>query len=175
YPLRVNPENIDNPIVTSRDLRDYPGIDGLVIATVGTGGATPTVLHTDSEYSAVMYRHFYGFLNVDLSSDGTTLVGTFYDNNGGKIKDQFTITKSAEDDLSLPPPPLDIPIQEEESDGLEDGNDDVVEDANEPDDRSEEPDDVATEIKGNIEDEEEQVGTADEEKGASSDGSEDDG
>src|SRR5919112_5999769 len=49
YPLRVNPENIDNPIVTSRDLRDYPGIDGLVIATVGTGGATPTVLHTDSE------------------------------------------------------------------------------------------------------------------------------
>src|SRR5919112_4587098 len=49
YPLRVNPENIDNPIVTSRDLRDYPGIDGLVIATVGTGGATSTVLHTDSE------------------------------------------------------------------------------------------------------------------------------
>jgi hypothetical protein len=33
---------------------------------------------------------------VDVSSDGTTLVGTFYENNGGdgKIKDKFTITKS---------------------------------------------------------------------------------
>jgi hypothetical protein len=31
---------------------------------------------------------------VDVSSDGTTLVGTFYDNDsGGKIKDKFTITK----------------------------------------------------------------------------------
>jgi hypothetical protein len=32
---------------------------------------------------------------VDVSSDGTTLVGTFYDNDGGgKIKDKFTISKS---------------------------------------------------------------------------------
>src|SRR5919107_949840 len=118
YPLRVNPENIDNPIVTSRDLRDYPGIDGLVIATVGTGGATSTVSHTDPRYRALVYKNLFGFLNVDLSSDGTTLVGTFYDNNGGEIKDQFTITKSAvvEDDLPLPLPP-DLPIQQ--TDGID--------------------------------------------------------
>jgi hypothetical protein len=33
---------------------------------------------------------------VDVSSDGTTLVGTLYENDnngGGEIKDQFTITK----------------------------------------------------------------------------------
>jgi hypothetical protein len=30
---------------------------------------------------------------VDVSSDGRKLVGTFYDNDGGEIKDQFTITK----------------------------------------------------------------------------------
>jgi hypothetical protein len=182
YPLKINVEDSDDPIITSKDLTNYYyNTDGLVIATIGTGGATPTVFSTNSEYSAVMYRHFYGFLNVDVSSDGTTLVGTFYKNDkngGGEIKDQFTITKSAEGDLSLPPPPLpplDVPIEEEESDGLEDGNDDVVEDANEPDDRSEGPDDIATESEGNIEDEEEQVGTADEEKDALSDESEDDG
>ena len=180
YPLKINVEDSDDPIITSKDLSNYYyDTDGLVIATVGTGGATPTVFSTNSEYSAVMYRHFYGFLNVDVSSDGTTLVGTFYkngDNSRGEIKDQFTITKSAEGDLSLPsPPPSNVPIQEEESDGLEDGNDNVVEDADEPDNGSEGANDEATESEGNIEDEEEQVGTADEEKDASSDESEDDG
>ena len=66
-----------------------------MIATIGTGGATPTVLSTDSEYRAVDYTDLYGFLNVEVSSDGTTLVGTFYDNDDGEIKDQFTITKSS--------------------------------------------------------------------------------
>jgi hypothetical protein len=133
YPLRTNVEDSDDPIITSNDLSNYYyNTDGLVIATIGTGGATPTVFSTDSKYRAVEYRELYGFLNVDVSSDGTTLVGTFYknDNNGGgEIKDQFTITKLAEGDLSLPPPrPLDVPIQEEEeeSDGLEDDNDEVV-------------------------------------------------
>jgi hypothetical protein len=30
---------------------------------------------------------------VDVSSDGRKVVGTFYDNDSGEIKDQFTITK----------------------------------------------------------------------------------
>jgi hypothetical protein len=51
---------------------------------------------------------------VDVSSDGTTLVSTFYDNDGGEIKDQFTITKlEVDDDLPLPSP-LDLPVQEVE-------------------------------------------------------------
>lgn len=54
-----------------------------------------------------------------------------YENNGGQIKDQFTVTKLAvvgdDDDLPLPPSPLDLPVQEEEkTDGLEEGNDDDV-------------------------------------------------
>ena len=32
---------------------------------------------------------------MDVSSDGRTLVGTFYDNADGQIKDTFTITKSS--------------------------------------------------------------------------------
>jgi hypothetical protein len=67
---------MDNPIVTNQDLNNYHITDGLVIATVGTGGAAPSGFSGDSEYS-----------------DGRKLVGTFYDNDGGEIKDQFTITK----------------------------------------------------------------------------------
>ena len=97
YPLKINVEDSDDPIITSKDLSNYYyNTDGLVIATIGTGGATPTVFSTNSDYRAVEYRDLYGFLNVDVSSDGTTLVGTFYENDnndGGEIKDQFTITK----------------------------------------------------------------------------------
>jgi hypothetical protein len=99
YPLRFDYENMEEPIVTSKDLSNYRSTDGLVIATVGTGGAAPTRLYSPSELTAVQNTDLFGFLNVDVSSDGTTLIGTFYDNNGeGGIIDQFTITKS----FSLP-------------------------------------------------------------------------
>src|ERR687889_1126456 len=98
YPLRYNPEgNIKNPIVTSKDSsNNYRNVDGLVIASVGTGGAFPTILHIVPEYIAVGCKNLFGFLNVDVSADGKTLVGTFYDNADGEIKDRFTITKSSE-------------------------------------------------------------------------------
>jgi hypothetical protein len=44
----------------------------------------------------VQYSDIFGFLNVDVSSDGKSLAGTFYDNADGEIKDRFTITKSSE-------------------------------------------------------------------------------
>jgi hypothetical protein len=47
----------------------------------------------DPKLAPIQYENLFGFLNVDVSSDGTTLVGTFYDNNDGDVKDQFTITK----------------------------------------------------------------------------------
>src|ERR671914_35558 len=116
YPLRFNVEDSKDPIITNKDLSNYRyNTDGLVIATVGTGGATSTVSHTDSEYRAVVYKDLFGFLNVDVSSDGTTLVCTFYDNDGGEIKDQFTITKLEVVDDNLPlPSPLDLPVQDGE-------------------------------------------------------------
>jgi hypothetical protein len=108
YPLRFNSEDSEEPIVTSKDLSNYRSTDGLVVATVGTGGATPTRLYTPSELTAVQKTDLFGFLNVDVSSDGTTLIGTFYDNNGGgEIIDQFTITKSSS-----------LPTEEEEDDQI---------------------------------------------------------
>ncbi len=120
YPLKINVEgDSDDAIITSKDLNNYYyNTDGLVIATIGTGGATPTIFAVDSKYVAVKYGEIYGFLNVEVSSDGTTLVGTFYENDnnsgGGEIKDQFTITKSGAEDSALlpPPPPPDLPVQQ---------------------------------------------------------------
>ena len=55
--------------------------------------ATPSGFSGDSQYTPVQCTELHGFLNVDVSSDGTTLVGKFYDNDAEEIKDQFTITK----------------------------------------------------------------------------------
>jgi len=159
YPLKINVEDSDNPIITSKDLSNYYyNTDGLVIATIGTGGATPTVFSINSDYRAVEYRELYGFLNIEVSSDGTTLVGTFYKNDkngGGEIKDQFTITKPVgENDLSLPSPPSNLPV-EEEADGFEGGGDnDFVEfdDA----EVSEESEDVDAATNGDEQQEEEE-------------------
>nr|MDQ3976871.1 hypothetical protein [Thermoproteota archaeon] len=94
YPLKTNAENSEYPIVTSKDSSNYPSIDGLVIATIGTGGKSSCqYVHMDPKLAPIQYEDLFGFLNVDVSSDGRKLVGTFYDNDGGEIKDQFTITK----------------------------------------------------------------------------------
>ena len=96
YPLKYNSEESEDPIITSTDSSsNYRNIDGLVIATVGTAGAKTTNTHLSSELTAAQYGDLFGFLNVDVSSDGKTLVGTFYDNDDGEIKDRFTITKSS--------------------------------------------------------------------------------
>jgi Calcineurin-like phosphoesterase len=97
YPLKFNSRDSEQPIVTDEDpSNNYRSEDGLVIATVGTGGAKFTETCLIPELAAVQYASLFGFLNVDVSSDGKTLVGTFYDNNDGEIKDRFTITKSSE-------------------------------------------------------------------------------
>ena len=95
YPLKANAENSEGPIVTSKDSSNYPSIDGLIIATAGTGGRSSCqYIHTDPKLAPIQYEDLFGFLDVDVSSDGRKLVGTFYDNDGGEIKDQFTITNS---------------------------------------------------------------------------------
>jgi len=65
---------------------------GEVYVIAGTGGEDLYDLKSKADFIATQYKGF-GFLNVDISSDGTKLVGTFYDNADGSIKDTFTITK----------------------------------------------------------------------------------
>jgi hypothetical protein len=45
-----------------------------------------------ANFIATQYKGFW-FLNVDITDDGTKLIGTFYANEDGSVKDTFTITK----------------------------------------------------------------------------------
>jgi predicted phosphodiesterase len=126
YPIKYNSDTPINPIITDKSTNNYNNPEGQIFLTVGTGGID---LHDLDEnkapYITITEYEEFGFLNVDVMNSNannnnnertSTLVGTFYSNNGGgseKIMDQFTITKSAtaEDSSPIPSPP-DLTLQE---------------------------------------------------------------
>jgi hypothetical protein len=102
YPISYNNDNPKNPIITEDNNNNnnnnnnnyYNDPKGQIFVTVGTGGASLYPFTGQAPYVANQYAIF-GFLNVDVINDGTTLRGKFYSNNETTtIKDQFTITKS---------------------------------------------------------------------------------
>ena len=129
YPIKYNIDTPINPIITDRNRNTYINPEGQIFATVGTGGAFLQHLNGNkAPYLTTAQDEVYGFLNVDITNnnnDGTTtLVSTFYSNDGGEMTDQFTIAKSAEGNLSLPPPPpIPPPIDTDTDDGDTDTDD----------------------------------------------------
>ncbi|HEX2231626.1 MAG TPA: hypothetical protein VHG34_05485, partial [Nitrososphaeraceae archaeon] len=123
YPIKYNSDRPVNPIITDRNTDTYTNPEGPIYLTVGTGGASLHNLNGNkAPYLITAQDEVYGFLNIDITNnnnDGTTtLVGTFYSNDDGaseEMTDQFTIAKSAEDNLFLPP----SPVEEEIDLGLE--------------------------------------------------------
>jgi hypothetical protein len=119
YPIKYNADTSSNPIITDTNTNTYTNPEGQIFLTVGTGGAFLQNLNGNkAPYLVTAQDKEFGFLNADVTNnnnDGTTtLVGTFYSNNGGEITDQFTIAKSAAGDLPLPsPPPPELPAEEE--------------------------------------------------------------
>ncbi|HEU4483719.1 MAG TPA: purple acid phosphatase [Nitrososphaeraceae archaeon] len=91
FPIIYNSDNSTNPIITDTNNNNYHDPKGMVFGTIGTGGASIYPLTGQAPYVATQYVGF-GFLNVDVINDGTTLSGKFIANDG-TIKDQFTITK----------------------------------------------------------------------------------
>jgi calcineurin-like phosphoesterase family protein len=92
YPIIYNNTNSENPIITDTKNNNYYDPKGMIFGTVGTGGESLYPLTGQAPYVATQYVGF-GFLNVDVINDGTTLSGKFFANDG-TIKDQFTIIKS---------------------------------------------------------------------------------
>ena len=175
YPIKYDSDTPISPIMTDRNENTYTNPEGQIFLTVGTAGASLHSLNGNkAPYLIIAQDEVYGFLNVDIANNNndrtTTLIGTFYSNDdddggtSGEMTDQFTITKSAEGDLFLPPP--DLPVAEETDYGLEEGNDDVVvENADEPDNGSEGANDEAIESEGGIADEEEAIASDEEGNG----------
>ena len=92
YPIIYNNANSENPIITDTKNNNYYDPKGMIFGTVGTGGESLYPLTGQAPYVATQYVGF-GFLNIDVINDGTTLSGKFFANDG-TIKDQFTIIKS---------------------------------------------------------------------------------
>ena len=94
------------PIVTNQLTTGYnDNTDGTVFALVGTGGESFYPLASQAPYVASQFDKF-GFLNIDISNGNphTKLTGTFYDNKGDAILDQFTIEKEIKNtDVDIQP------------------------------------------------------------------------
>jgi hypothetical protein len=96
YPLTYNPNDTGEPKVTNSAATDYDGQkDGIVFALVGTGGVNFYSFNGQAPFVDTQFANKFGFLNIDISNGNpdTKLTGTFYDNKGGQILDQFTIEK----------------------------------------------------------------------------------
>lgn len=92
-PIKYNELNSSRPIITDRHEEEYANPSGEIFIIAGTAGAD---LHDFTGQESYVQRQFqrFGFLNFDIIKNGTTIVGTFYENREGSDKDHFTITKS---------------------------------------------------------------------------------
>ncbi len=96
YSLTFNPGESSKPIPTNGvTTGDNTNKNGIVFATVGTGGVNFYALNGRSPYMATQFADKFGFLNIDISNGNphTKLTGTFYDNKGNNVLDEFIIEK----------------------------------------------------------------------------------
>src|ERR687890_2188161 len=83
----------NTPTLTSTNTNTYNNPTGEIYVTAGTGGESLYDFKNKADFIATQYKG-YGFFTVDISSDGTKLIGKFYANEDiGSVKDTFTITK----------------------------------------------------------------------------------
>ena len=98
YPISFNSAgDSSNPIVSNQVTTGYNGdTKGAIFAVVGTGGESFYPLASQAPYVATQFDGKFGFLNIDISNGNphTKLTGTFYDNKGDEVLDQFTIEKA---------------------------------------------------------------------------------
>jgi predicted MPP superfamily phosphohydrolase len=90
----INNDISSTPTITSTNANTYNNPTGEIYVTAGTGGESLYDFKNKADFIATQYKG-YGFFKVDVSSDGTKFIGTFYANEDiGSVKDKFTITKS---------------------------------------------------------------------------------
>jgi hypothetical protein len=96
HPITYNPNDSSEPVVTNDRTTEYNSQkDGIVFAIVGTGGVNFYSFDGQAPFVDTQFANKFGFLNIDISNGNphTKLTGTFYDNKGDQILDQFTIEK----------------------------------------------------------------------------------
>jgi 3',5'-cyclic AMP phosphodiesterase CpdA len=99
YPLNFSSDDdSDEPFITTREATNYVNPDSQIFITIGTGGQSIFEFTDRQPYVVSQFDDGFGFLDIRITTttnDGgeKRLVGTFYDNDGGEIQDQFTVIK----------------------------------------------------------------------------------
>jgi Calcineurin-like phosphoesterase/Iron/zinc purple acid phosphatase-like protein C len=98
YPIQFNRNDSLDPIITDKNTTNYYNPKGQIFTITGTAGAPDVHNFTGpaAPYTAVQFNA-YGFLDINVTHNGTVLEGNFYENNG-TVKDHFTIEKSEDKD-----------------------------------------------------------------------------
>jgi predicted phosphodiesterase len=93
YPLGHNIADSHSPIILDNNASIYKNeLNGPIFVTVGTAGE---ILHNFINQKPFVKTQFlrHGFLNLEVTNNGSNMTGTFYENNGLISEDQFTILK----------------------------------------------------------------------------------
>lgn len=93
FPLEYNPDKPSKPIAGSNNKHTYNDADGVVFAIVGTGGINLHGLKDKSGFIASQQDKKFGILNIQTTNNDNKLEATYYTNQG-KVKDNFSISKS---------------------------------------------------------------------------------
>jgi len=106
FPLKYNKQSDSSkPIITDKNQNNYNGdYLGQIYLITGTAGRSHYELEGQAPFVTKQDDKQFGFLNIDINTNNTSLTGTFYSNENGKtlinnmnvnnrVIDQFTIFK----------------------------------------------------------------------------------
>lgn len=94
YPLRYNPDRPSTPVIDNASTIDYSNGDrGPIFITAGTAGQDLYNFTGKSQYVITQFLR-NGFLNINVTKNGTSLETSFIDYSDGQARDRFTIAKN---------------------------------------------------------------------------------
>ena len=93
YPLGYNITDSHSPTILDKNASIYNNeLNGPIFVTVGTAGEILHNFINQKPFVKTQFLH-HGFLNLEVTNNGSNMTGTFYENNGLISEDQFTILK----------------------------------------------------------------------------------
>jgi hypothetical protein len=93
FPISYSEKQPSKPIITDRNEEQYTDPKGIVFVVTGTAGADQYNFTGQAPYIERQFQRF-GFLDIRIANNGTTMMVTFYENREITDKDHFIINKS---------------------------------------------------------------------------------
>ena len=90
-PITYNENNPSSPYVAASGQVKYTANDGVVFISAGTAGDDIHDIEYRNSHYAVQ-QESYGFLNLEVTNNGKTIIGTFYENDDMNVLDKFSIS-----------------------------------------------------------------------------------